>query len=512
MNRKVGMLDQQERSGILKFSWQTAFPVSLYGFLSILSLLLMYFLGMRQGTIFTDPILNPMLYQPFVGIAVIVLLYILLGGYPAIQIYLVGTLIVAYAYMAVAVLPDFSLFIFPLISLALSIMLALRINMPRKSKFSRVAMFVAVAIFMLILGGALRFYNNPAEFTMAFGSIYDDENPLGVPFLFYNGIVIYSRFLVVTVSIPIILMFTGLAAVLTENYHLIVRYASTRRIAGIGKNFNSALTVLSCQCEGITASFPSIVATVLLSAVIPLISLSIILVLMTNLLLSRYFMKGRKVRILERIWAMPSRGYFTAIVAVFLPLEILFIVMSVYLGYFRNLTVFSAINISMFVYGILFYHAVARILGFRINIPAYLEYIIIVVSTLLMFIWYIPALTTDSVTVVSYFVMMGFSSLISGAMAGLLFQNISARHRLLYFQYLTMMISTLAIVVFYISVIALHVIWPYFGMAEQIEFSLVIWGISLPFVWLGTNISLNSESSVAVPVTPYIDTGIREPI
>ena len=511
MSQKVGMLDQQERSEILKLSWNNIFPNSIYGFLSLLSILLMYFLGMRQGTVFTDPILDPMLYQPFAGIAAIVLLNALLGRHPTVQAYLVATLVVAYAYMAVAVLPDFSLFIFPLISLALSVMLALRINMPRKSKISRIAMFVSVSIFMLILGGALRFYNNPAEFTMAFGSIYDDENPLGVPFLFYNGIVIYSRFLVITVSIPIILMFTGLAAVLTENYHLIVKYASTRRIAGIGKNFNSALTVLSCQCEGITASFPSIVATVLLSAVIPLISLSIILVLMTNLLLSRYFMKGRKVRILERIWAMPSKGYFTAIVAVFLPLEILFIVTSVYLGYFRNLTVFSAINISMFVYGILFYHAVAQILGFRINIPPYIEYIIIAVSTLLMFIWYIPALTTDSVTLVSYFVMMGFTSLISGALAGLLFQNINTRHRLLYFQYLTMMISTLAIVVFYISVIALHVIWPYFGMAEQIEFSLVIWGTSLPFVWLGTNISLNSESLAAVPVTPYMDSGMKEP-
>ncbi|MEM0156560.1 MAG: hypothetical protein QXN26_00655 [Thermoplasmataceae archaeon] len=506
----MGILNQQEDGESQRFSLRGTFPVFLYGFLSILSLFLMYFLGTRQGTIFTDPILSHLIYQPFAGIAIIVILNAMLSRYPTVQVYLVGALMVAYAYIAAAVLPNFSLFIFPLISLVLSFMLALRIDLNRKSRLTRIGMFVSVSIFMLILGGALRFYNNPAEFTIAFGSIYDDENPLGVPFLFYNGIVIYSRFLVVTVSIPIILMFAGLAAVLTENYHLIVGYTSSRRIAGIGRNFNSALTVLSCQCEGITASFPSIVATVLLSAVIPLISLSIILVLMTNILLSRYFIKGERVRILERIWAIPSRGYFTAIVAVFLPLEILFIVMSVYLGYFRNLTVFSAINISMFVYGILFYHAITRILGFRINIPAYVEYIIIAVSTLLMFIWYIPTLTTDSVTVVSYFIIMGFSSLIAGAISGLLFQNVNARHRLLYFQYLTMMISTLAIAVFYISVIALHVIWPFFGMAEQIEFSLVIWGISLPFVWLGTNISLNSESSGFVPVTPHIENGIRE--
>ncbi len=506
----MGILTQQEDGGTKRFPWRSTFPLFLYGLLSILSLLIMYSLGTRQGTIFTDPILSRLIYQPFAGIAIIVVLNALLIRYPTAQVYLVGALIVAYSYIAAAVLPDFNLFLFPLISLVLSIVLALRINMSSKSKLSRIGMFVFVSIFMLILGGALRFYSNPAEFSLAFGSIYDDENPLGVPFLFYNGIVIYSRFLVVTVSVPIILMFTGLAAVLTENYHLIVGYTSARRITGIGRNFNSALTVLSCQCEGITASFPSIVATVLLSAVIPLISLSIILVLMTNILLSRYFVRGERVRTLERIWAIPSRGYFTAIVAVFLPLEILFIVMSVYLGYFRNLTVFSAINISMFVYGILFYHAIARILGFRINIPAHVEYIIIAASTLLMFIWYVPALTTDSVTVVSYFIIMGFTSLIAGAISGLLFQNVSARHRLLYFQYLTMMISTLAIVVFYISVIALHVIWPYFGMAEQIEFSLVIWGISLPFVWLGTNISLNSESSGFIPVTPHIDNGVKE--
>ena len=102
------MLDQQERSEILKLSWNNIFPNSIYGFLSLLSILLMYFLGMRQGTVFTDPILDPMLYQPFAGIAAIVLLNALLGRHPKVQAYLVGTLVVAYAYMAVAVLPDFS--------------------------------------------------------------------------------------------------------------------------------------------------------------------------------------------------------------------------------------------------------------------------------------------------------------------------------------------------------------------------------------------------------------------
>lgn len=482
----------------------------IYGALSILSIYMLYVIGSYEGSLYTDPLLMNETYQPFIALSILVVMFALLSRRKIAQIYIVGVLIVAYLYLTVALLPNVDLIAFPLVSLILTLIMAHGIDADGKSKISRLVLFVSVSLLMLVIGGALRFVFNTPEFSLAFGSIYDDENPLGVPYLFLNGIIIYGRYLVVSVSIPIIILFTGLSAVLTENYHLIFGFVSSRHTYGIEKNFNSALTALSCQCEGLTASFPSIVVTVLFAAVVPLISISVFFILMTNILLSRFFMRGKRVRFLDKILKIPSSNHFTIFVVAFLPVEILAVLISVYFGFYKNLTVFSALNISMFIYGILFYNSLATIFSLRTRIHGYLEYLVISASTIMMLIWYIPLLTTDSVTKSFFFILMSTVTVIAGVLSGLLFNSTSMKHKILYFQYLTMMISTLAIVVFYISVIELHTIWPYFGMTEQIEFSLIIWGLSLPFVWLGTNISFNTETDPSTTTRIYVSTETKD--
>ena len=474
----------------------------LYGFLSFLSIYLMYILGGAESRVYTDPILQSSTYQPFLIVFLLLIaIFWINRKRPVLLAYLSGILFVAFTGIAILTIPDISLIVFPIASAFLVIMMYQNLSDGFRPGYRRIAIFAAVTFIMFIIGGAVRFYTNPNEFTLLVGSIYDDENPLGVPFLFYNGIIFYGRFLVVTVSLPIIILFSLLASVLTENYLLIFKlsgFSRGRSASGIGKSANAALTALSCQCEGITAAFPSIVATLLLSAVIPLISMSIGLVALTNAFLAMYFLKGKRIRFLEKIWASPqsSRFFYLLVFLVFLiPLASLF---AVYFGLERDLTVLSLLNVSMFIYGILIVYGFMAVVKREVHLSRIVLSSSIVLSSVLMFMWYYPTLTNFAAFSYSGFITMSLSSIAGGLLSGLVFKALWDSARRLYLQFITMMLTTLAIVVFYITSIALVVIYPLFGSTEQLLFALVLWGISLPFVWLSTNISLNYESGEAL--------------
>lgn len=474
----------------------------LYGALSFLSIYLFYILGSAGGSIFTDPKLASMTYQPFLAVLfILIIIFSLNRKRPVITAYLTGAVLVGYMGMAILEIPDTSLLIFPAISAALLLLMYRSFNGTYRGGMTRVGVFFAAVFIMLIIGGAIRFVQNPGEYSLLVGSIYDDENPAGVPFLYYDAIVFYGRYMVVTISLPIMFLFSALSSVLVENYLGIFRLSSSSKygaIGKIGKSANVALTALSCQCEGITAVFPSIVATLLFAAIIPLISFSIALVALTNFLLFNYFLKGRKSLLLERIWNIPSSRKFLYLASVIFILVPLITILILYYGFERNLLAISFINISMFLYGILLVYGLREIFTFKWNLKRYSQYFLGICSSVLMFSWYVPSLTHYAAFTISGFLLMAVAGIASGLISGGLFMSLQDRVRRLYLQYLTMMFSTLAIIIFYLTSISLLDIWPYFGVTEQLAFSLILWGVSLPFVWLSTNIALNSENLNAV--------------
>lgn len=474
----------------------------VYGLLSLFSIYLFFIFGSASGAIFTDPTLSSSTYQPFF-IALVILLFIFAFNRkrPVLAAYLTGTLMVGYLGIAIIVIPDVSLIVFPLISTVLVLLMYNSFNSKFDGGMTRIWIVFAAMIIMFLIGGAVRFFQSPGEYSMLVGSIYDDENPLGVPALYYNGIVFYGRFMVVSVSLPIIILFSALSSVLVENYLGIFKVSSLNRtgsIGNIGKTANTALTALSCQCEGITATFPSIVATLLFAAVIPLLALSIALVSLTNVLLFNYFLKGKKVSFLENAWNFTKNRIFMYLNATLLILIPIVTLISVYYGLERNLLVLSLINISMFVYGILVVYGLSEAFGLKSAMSRPLLYGTGFLSTLIMFVWYYPVLTHLAAFTILGFILMSVLSVTSGILAAVVFSSLKDRAKRLYLQYITMMFSTLAIVVFYLTSISLVVIWPDFGAAEQLTFSLVLWGVSLPFVWFSTNIALNSELSTSV--------------
>ncbi len=472
-----------------------------YGFLSLFAIYLMYILGGADSRIYTDPILVGSTYQPFI-IAFFLLIAIMFINrkHPVILAYLTGILMVGYIGIALIISSNFSLLVFPVVSVILLYLMYVSISDGFPHGFRRTGIFIIAVLIMFLIGGAVRFYINPNEFALLVGSIYDDENPLGVPFLFYNGIIFYGHYMVVTVSLPIIVLFSALAAVLTENYLLIFRLSKipgSSSLSNFSRSANNALTALSCQCEGITAAFPSIVATLLLSAVIPLISLSIFLVAMTNVFLALYFIKGKRLLFLDKVWKFPSTEkfiYLTVTLIVLIPVLSLY---AVYFGFERSLPVLAFINISMFLYGILAFYGFWSFIGRSISLKKPAIYSLILISSILMFLWYYPPLTDDAAFSITGFIAMSSSSIFGGIFAGLVFKSLSEKAGRLYLQFITMMFTTLAIIVFYITAIALDVVYRPFGSTEQLLFALLVWGVTLPFVWISTNVSLNYEVPIS---------------
>ncbi|MEM0155125.1 MAG: hypothetical protein QW597_00790 [Thermoplasmataceae archaeon] len=383
--------------------------------------------------------------------------------------------------------------IFLIISLAANVYIFYKYAYEGKVSIYRASIFYAVFFLMFYLSGLMRIYFVPSfSPVMYVGSIYDDENPAGVPAFFAGSLVIYSRLFVLTISSQTLALFAGLSSVLTENYTLIFRYvrkrASTSAFSG---TLSGALSVLSCQCEGITAAFPTAVTLLISVMVIPLILESIVLLAMTNIFLLVFYIKGRRLR-LKLILLHKKTVSPYVLSAVFLILVPLLETTGIYYGMERNLFFFVSINLVMFIEGITISTIISTVVRFR-KIGTLFVYIMSIMSFCLMFSWFIPAVSVYAYTYVEWFSVMTFSSLAAGVITGYVYGTLDPNQKRVYLEFITMMFSMFAIVLFYITVIGNVVLWKGIsGIGEQSTLAIAIWMVSLPVMWIATNVSLNS--------------------
>jgi hypothetical protein len=383
--------------------------------------------------------------------------------------------------------------IFMIISLAANIYIFYRYVYEGKVSVYRAAIFYAVIFLMFYLSGLLRVYLTPSfSPAMYVGSIYDDENPAGVPAFFAGSLVVYSRVFILTVSAQTLALFAGLSSVLTENYTLIFRYVR-KRAAGsaVSGTLSGALSVLSCQCEGITAAFPTAVTLLVSVMIIPLILESLILLALTNIFLLVFYMRGRRLRIRVALRLRNTRYIYTVSAAFLIAMPILETV-GIYYGMERNLFFFVSINIAMFIEGITISVIISTFVRFR-NINARYIYALSILSFTLMFIWFFPAVSVYAYTYAGWFSIMTVSSIASGLITGYAYGTLGPEQRRIYLEFITMMFSMFAIVIFYITVVGNVVLWPAIsGIGGQSTLAIAIWMVSLPVMWIATNVSLNS--------------------
>ncbi len=471
-----------------------------YAVIALAAYLLLFEIGLTRGMIYVDPVFiskTAILQKTFIApitVSAITVASIFTFSYREVQTYLTGILIIVYGFLFIGTVAYPALVPYSGVALASEFAFFAKSAGFNRRSASKLAAFVSVVVAMFVLGSSLRLTGGPPQYPLAFGSIYDDIHPGGVPLMFTGGVVIYRKFYVLSISVPIIILFTALSLVLTENYYLIFSLLRTQGYGGVRKTMSSALTVLSCQCEGITAYFPAAIATILLTAIIPLITESIVFILMTDILLTAYYIRGKRVRVMDMIWNVTkTRPFFAGMVASLFLIP-LYTVLSVYFDLQENLLVFSSLNILMFVYGVFVVFISDSVLHSRKKLSSAATLILLLLSTAGMLAWYYPSLTMSAVSSPEVFSIMSIVTVVSGILSGIIFRMREEPVKRLYFEYVTMMFSMLAIVVFYITAIPTSVIWPIFGIRQQLEFSLILWSGTLPLMWLSTNISLNADS------------------
>jgi len=417
-----------------------------------------------------------------------------LNSFPVIRKYFLFTTVLLVIFLIMITFFYTAILIFPALSF-----ISLIAYMKNSKNYSvkdlkKLLAFIIIFSVIYTLADLIRIGNVPAYVGITFTSIYDDIQPIGTPFLFYQGIVIYDRLLLISVSGPTFFLFAVLSALLTENYFLIFSFAGKEKRNIVSSTASGVVSALSCQCESLSIFFPTVVAFLLTFAIIPLIIESIVFVLLTNILLNYYFNHGRQNRFLEKMW--PGEGnvkFMLGSVIILLSMPVLETV-GIALGLQRYLYFFSWINIGMFIEGIFLVITLNFILTIKASgIIVLFKYAGIPVSIALMFIWYIPYFTAFAYANPQTFSLMSLSSILSGIVTGLTYYSLRLESRRLFYEFVAMMISMFAIVIFYLSIVAGITVWPEFGLEQQVLFSIITWAVSLPFMWFGTNITFSDS-------------------
>ncbi len=363
-----------------------------------------------------------------------------------------------------------------------------RLELKKLITFSLAMAFMYLAASMFHVGPEPSFY--PATFASVSEAYV--FSPHGVPYLLKGGIAFITPYIQGVVSPLSFVIFTLISALLTENYFGI--FAILRRGNGETKVSGAAygaVSLLSCQCEGGISLLPTMAYLVITIAMIPILTESLALLLLTNMLIGRYYLQGKKVRLLGKI-SNPNNnlpGYVMAAI-LFLATPLMETV-GIYLGMITNIFFFFGIGILMTVsayYEVVF---IGKLVGYerRVN-PVVLGAMFVAASTI-MFIWYIPHYTILAVSQVSVFLLMNLTSLTAGFLFGMIKLSTPRATGQLLEEFITLMFGMPPIIVFYFSALVQAQLWPVFNITQQTEFGLIVWAIILPFMWLTTNMSLN---------------------
>ncbi len=349
-----------------------------------------------------------------------------------------------------------------------------------------------IFIIMMVLATIIRINFVPENFGILVGSVYDDVLPGGVTFMFQGGLVVFSKYFVVTISPQTVLLFSLLSALLVENYVMIFQFVGRHAKSVLGGHLTQAVSVVSCQCESLVAAFPAIVTLLLSFLAIPLIVESVILAGITNYLLRKRFLPNRGSSFLSSLWPMKRQAFFIVLGTIF----IFAITIAELIGVFYNLQstlyFYGSINFLMLIGGTFFSILLLQVFSVKSREWNFGTISLLAAGTVSMFIWFIPALVVKAVAYPGVFVLMSLTSFASGILFGVAYILSNTAFRKVIIEYIPMMFTLFAMVIFFYSIVTSYTVWPIFGLIQQFFFSLSIWIIFLPVMWFSTITVLNT--------------------
>ena len=133
-------------------------------------------------------------------------------------------------------------------------------------------------------------------------------------------------------------------------------------------------------------------------------------------------------------------------------------------------------------------------------------------ASIMMFIWFVPSLAYYAYSNYNIYIMMNIMGIGAGILTYLVYFSLE-KLKAAYIEFNSMMFSMTALVFFYISIIGLTDMFPFFGIKQQLYFSAILWAVSLPFMWLST---IDTMYRYSIPETPILiknhDSKIARPV
>jgi hypothetical protein len=384
------------------------------------------------------------------------------------------------------------------ILMLVSISLAfLKIENPRR-QFTRISAFLAISVLMYFLGESLQFifqpYSSPVTMIPLKYVYILPGSPL--PWIYTSGFNLAGTVLTLTISPLILLIFSAISIISTDNFFKIYFLVKRGRKSGFAATgMQGAAATLSCQCEGCIAVLPSVSAAILSLAMIPLIMESSILLLLTNAITSLVATRYHEFSMVFTKFTAVMGRYLLALTLISIPVLSSVLALE---GYFRT---------PLFIFGIGMIGALAGYLcGARmgrlntnLNMPFKVSLVILGLTGILL--WYIPFITIYVVNDISVFIIMNSVTLLSGVVLGIMRWQIRSGY--LIGEISTLAIGLLDVSLFYISIQFRFNPWSEFTYSSLLIFEIIAWGVMVPAMWISTQQTLIDASGNGL----YLDVG-----
>jgi hypothetical protein len=367
---------------------------------------------------------------------------------------------------------------------------------------------------MAFLGNLFTLVNQAAGFPITFESQSDVMIALGttVPLLEFHGMVILSPHVDLIISPMEYFIFMFLAILVSENYYEIVSYVVSRHSAskGISATAYGVVGALSCQCESAIALLPAVAIFVIDLLLLPLIFLSILLLLGTYILVTRFYKNNRKIFSTDNIFGKPTKNFiFSGIVVLLIGTPVLVTVGVYYSMQTNPLFFFGVAMITIFTgYVMMIYIGkLLKISGSGLIVPVSL----MLIASLVSIVWYIPEFTEMALESAAIYGFMDLTGILSGVLFGLSYSLFKGEGKNSLTEYIMILFGVIPLFVFYYSMKIDRAIYPFWNVYTQLEFSLILWFVMLPLMWIATHISLNDlvvPGSGTIEESFVYDTGL----
>ncbi len=358
------------------------------------------------------------------------------------------------------------------------------------SKITKGVSLGVVLAFMTIIGKVMLLTTQQVPAPLTIELLSDRMMTIGlpVPITEYFGLFISTRYIDFITGPFEFLLYFFISSLLVENYHRIIKLLAKRK-GGLVTSGYGAISALGCQCESAIGIFPAATMLIFNILLIPFFVLSAILLVLTYIMVVRYY----EIKRLPRMPGFLSMGRLGKLIwiEILIVASQVLVVVGVLFSLQSSPVFLFGTSMVMILDGFLTYYLIHSLFPKR-TVRKYIAVLLLLTSVLLVVIWFIPGLTIIAVNSPLWFSTMSYSAFTAGLMISVVYFSSPAVIGASMLEAFAVSVGILPIIFYYLIFSAQRPIWSFWAISQQAELSVVLWIIMLPFMWLSTQKSLIS--------------------